>query len=121
LDQVGDAQGPRLARQDRLVAMLRAAGTESTPLRKLRAFGNALNAWWAFFVSGLPPTFEYGADEITPCKVSFVIVAQVPFLASNVAYLKEFCQDRKLEGKSSDLGTLALASLPTLSAAACLS
>jgi hypothetical protein len=108
----------RLAKQERLVGMLRAAGSESTPLRKLRAFGHALGACWAFFVSGLPPTFEYGADEITPSKVAFVIVAQVPYLASNVAYLKEFCQDRKFDGRCAELATLVLLSLPILSAAA---
>jgi hypothetical protein len=66
-----------LADYERYLNMIWTGTSESTPVGKLRAFAHALGACWSFFVSGLPAPFDSGADEITPCKVAFLIVALI--------------------------------------------
>jgi hypothetical protein len=67
------------------------AAVESSPIRKLQEFGRAFQIMRKDVLQSAPPSKEIGEDELLPAQIGFVIVANPPALASNLAFICEFC------------------------------
>jgi hypothetical protein len=76
---------------------LTCAALESGPIKKLREFGRAFNMVRKYFVENFPPSKDLGEDELLPAQIAFVIVVNPPRLASNLAYICEFCGSPRYE------------------------
>jgi hypothetical protein len=80
-----------LERREDILNGLRMAALESNLLRKFREFDRWLRAGVMFFHEKAPPTDIWGQDEFMPLQLSVCIVANPPFLVSNCAYVRDFC------------------------------
>jgi hypothetical protein len=74
-----------------LLDALVVAGLESSPTHKLREWGRALVLVRRYFFDRFPPSAELGEDELLPATIAYVVIANPPALASNLAYFTQFC------------------------------
>jgi hypothetical protein len=81
----------RLTARPEFFERLRFAAAESAPIRKLREFGRAFAMVRKDFIENFPPSKDLGEDELLPAQIACVIVANPPALASNLAFICEFC------------------------------
>jgi hypothetical protein len=86
-----------------LLAFVRNASVESSPMLKVRFLMDGLTAVRAFLIRNCPPAEEIGADEFTPALVCYVVIAQPHAMVSNFAFLGDFCGDRRYLHLESDL------------------
>jgi hypothetical protein len=75
-----------------ILFVMHLAGLESNPLRKVREFDRGLRLIRAFYMEGAPSGVTLGEDQLLPLSLIGLMLANPPFLVSNIAYINEFCQ-----------------------------